>query len=218
MRYNLLHAPLFSFFSQPFYDDVARRWRVAPWVYLFLLLMLSWSAIWAFIWVGTKAAWPEIQQIIDQVPEITIEDGKASVDEPQPYEITDEAGTVIAVIDTTGETTSLEELGDDTLVLLTETHLYHRQPNQVKIEVVPLKDVKSFALSATKIDGWIVDYAPMFGVVGWLSTVLVGFLYRVLWVLVFGAFAMGRRKRSATRRGCGSRSWRPATSSSWTPS
>jgi len=94
-RYSIFHAPLLAFGSKSFYRDVGRQWKGVAFGYLILLLVVCWIAPVASIhfgfsnWIDTEAP-----KIIEQIPAITFNNGKASIDEPQPYRIVDpESGT-----------------------------------------------------------------------------------------------------------------------------
>ena len=41
-EYNNTHTPYMSFYSAPFYQDVARNWHGLGFFYLFLLVIITW--------------------------------------------------------------------------------------------------------------------------------------------------------------------------------
>jgi hypothetical protein len=138
-----------SFYSRDFYRAVGSHWKGYGIGYLAGAIALSWFVI-ITVWMATilpidvhptqkelavnsgitdDKASPEkqtlsakLQAIIAQIPLITIEKGKASVAAPQPYTIyLPQTNTPLAIIDTTGKTTSLS--GTGAMILLTKEEL-----------------------------------------------------------------------------------------------
>ncbi len=145
-RYSLYHLPLLSFYSKNLYRDIAHNWKGLCFLYLFLLVAVT-SLPLAF---GIHAAMShfaenEAQKLISQFPTLTITNGKASIEEPQPYFIgrSDPMEPYI-VIDTTGEISALEDT--DAMALITETHL-----------AIELNDFETRTFSFNAIDDLVVD-------------------------------------------------------------
>ena len=111
-KYSIIHVPVLSFFSKALYRDVAVHWKTGL-CFAYLLLLLAICLIPTAI--ETNAIFSGLIEnqapaIVKQVPEITITDGKASIAEPQPYYIkAPDSDDNLAVIDTTGSITSLED-------------------------------------------------------------------------------------------------------------
>ena len=120
-RYSIIHVPVLSFFSKDLYRDVCYNWKGSGFVYLLLLLSVCWIAPMVKLHVGlSDFVDNEAPKMVTQIPVITIVEGKASIDEPQPYYIQEpETGENLIVIDTTGTITSLE--GTEVFALITET-------------------------------------------------------------------------------------------------
>jgi len=74
-RYGRLKALVLSFYCRDLYLDVARHWRGIGLLYLWNLLALSWMAV-MFAQHGQTGG---INQVIDQVPRISITGGVASI-------------------------------------------------------------------------------------------------------------------------------------------
>jgi hypothetical protein len=89
-RYRIFHIPVLAFFSKGLYTDVAFNWKGTCLGYLFLLLAVCWIPAMIELDSGLdNFVETEAPKIISQVPTITIKDGVASIDEPQPYYIYD---------------------------------------------------------------------------------------------------------------------------------
>ena len=121
--YNFIHALYLSFYSKPLYRHVARSWKGLGLGYLLFILCLLWipeimrmqSDVAAYL---TEEG-PKYQK---QVPEITIAGGKVSIREPVPYFINVPGKDIpFAIIDTSGQTTSLDKTG--AVILLTDSQL-----------------------------------------------------------------------------------------------
>ncbi len=84
-QYSFYHIPVLSFFSTSLYRDVAVNWRGTCFPYLLLLLAVCWipGMINFQNWVSHSME-IEAPKIISQVPVITVADGEASIEEPEP--------------------------------------------------------------------------------------------------------------------------------------
>ncbi len=119
------HAFYLSFFSRSLYRDVASVWRGIGFTYLFILQAICLVFIifklnfFLSEFIETKAS-----EFFKQIPAITIDNGTAYTEENRPYFIfapDDKNKTLLAVIDTTGEYTSLKEA--ESIVLVTQDEI-----------------------------------------------------------------------------------------------
>jgi len=182
-RYSILHPLFMSFFSKSLYQDIARNWPGLCFTYLFSVLALC--AIPGVLKFQSEFSYiinREAPKYVRQLPAITIEKGKVSIDKPEPYFISDEkTGAHWAVIDTTGGITSLE--GSKAVLLLTKTSL-----------IVKSDDRESRTLDLSGIDNLVVDRSSMYTILesleDWVAVfvypfaVIFSFLYRVIEVLI----------------------------------
>jgi hypothetical protein len=174
-RYSFFHAPVLSFFSNSFYQDVAKDWRGTGLLYLLILA--------ALVWIPTtikmhrefgRFATNEAPRITQQIPRVTITDGKVSTDVAMPYFINNpDDGTPLMIIDTTGEYENLDKT--PARVLLTKTKLITRSERDVRS--YDLSGVKSFEVDRGKVEGWLATGKT------WLTLALYP-------VLVIGTFAL----------------------------
>ncbi|MCE3044842.1 DUF1189 family protein [Legionella sp. 16cNR16C] len=109
-HYNYWQALVLSFFSSRLYVDVGKRWFGLGIVYLFIAILVF----------GTPFALRTTndfniffdQQLLTplkKMPPITIQNGLVSFDKPMPYEIKNQSGQVVSVIDTSGTVTGRSE-------------------------------------------------------------------------------------------------------------
>lgn len=122
-KYNYFQALILSFFSKLFYRDVGQNWFGTGLLYLFFLaIVINIPLIYRYYEEG-QAVISHLNPYITQVPTITLEKGEVSIDSPSPQFIKDQqSGEVIAIIDTSGQYTSLEN--QPAKVLLTKNQLF----------------------------------------------------------------------------------------------
>jgi hypothetical protein len=153
-RYSIIHVPVLSFFSKDLYRDVALQWKCTGLGYLFLLLVIAWIPVMVGLHVRmSEFVAKDAAKLIAQAPNLTIRDGKASITEPEPYFIKEPGtGEVIAIIDTTGKTTSLE--GTTAVVLVTQTEAIVRK-NKIETQNFSFHDIKEFHVGPAQVKEWL---------------------------------------------------------------
>lgn len=189
-RYHSFHAPILSFFSGDFYHDVACRWKGMGFLYLFLLLAVTWVApivktyfaFTTFMATGAPA-------LLEQFPALSIRDGEVSIDQPEPHFITDsESGQVLAAFDTTDKITSINDV-PNAWVLVTRNSVIIRN-NPKKIETHPLPPDLNFDLDQAKINRFVEEYQKPFAVGAYFVCLIVSFVYRIIQAFIYAAIAM----------------------------
>ena len=188
-QYHIPQPLLLSFFSAPLYRDVARNWKGLCYPYLFLLLALSWIP--STIRVAQSISGTtrnEISAFTSQIPDIQINNGSVSVNVPEPHVITEpKTGDVIAIIDTTGQVTSLDDLGRG--VLLTRNSLVVKK-NALDTRVYSLSRIKAFRLTGQQVEQWVLAGMDVFKWVYFPVCLAGSFLYRVVQSLVYGVVGL----------------------------
>ncbi|MHC4562720.1 MAG: DUF1189 family protein [Planctomycetota bacterium] len=193
-KYRILHPLILSFFSRSLYRDVGRNWKGIGGLYLLLLSALLWipTTVKVHVWVQDFLS-EDGQEIIEQIPPVTITDGKVTTPVEQPYVIvipTDDETKepeLLAVIDTTGVISSL----DDTpaRMLLTSTHL-HVQENEYQTKSHDLRQVASFHFDKDRAGRW-ARMAGMFLIpCAYISGVGFLFAFRLIQILLFGLIGL----------------------------
>ena len=147
-------APLRAFYSRPFYREVALAWRARGFVYLLLLLSVCWVPImvqWSMegaLFMNTRA-----DEFIRQMPTITIQDGRVSIDREEPFFLYDRTtGQEVAIIDTTGEIRSLD--GSSAYVLIT-AHQLLTQRSELESRTHDLSTIQSLILTPADAYRWL---------------------------------------------------------------
>ena len=193
-RFSILHPLYMSFYSSELYQDVGGNWKGAGLGYLFLVMALLQLPMAAKIhvsfsrWVATGAS-----EVVDKVPQITINHGEVSTNVPTPYYIPQPADPAnrlgktseyLAVIDLTGQYKSLEDV--DSSILLTKHSLIVRN-RPAETRTYDLSGVESFSVDSARIHGWL-NSSRYFVAPGFYGFVLLfSFLYRVIQVALYAA-------------------------------
>lgn len=200
--YSILHVPVLSFFSKALYRDVCFNWKGTGFAYLLLLLAICWIPPMIEVHVGlADFVDNEAQQIVSQVPTITITDGEASIDEPQPYYIREpETEKVIAIIDMTGGITSLADT--EAKALLTRTQVVLEQ-NEVETRTYDLSQIEEFTLDQERINGWLATAKKYAVPALYPLALLISFVFRIVQVLLYAVVGLLFASLVKSRRGYG---------------
>ncbi len=151
---SFLEAFFGSLFSFKEYPRFAERslWSAHLHLMLALTLVVSLMAFAASTWFHRQVG-PLLGEVVERVPEITVVDGRAQIDLPQPhiYEI---EGEPFVVLDTTGPAEPHLE-GRAALIVLTETELVIKEQSG-EVTYYKLSDFgENFELSSATLQGWI---------------------------------------------------------------
>lgn len=163
-RYNLIQPLWMAFYSGDVYADVVQSWRNRTFLYLLLLLAINWipqslevsSRVNA--WITTEAPY-----LIQQMPPITLNNGKASIPNEGVVYVKDRTDSLFMIIDMTGKHTSLNDTG--AIVLLTATQLHYRNGpglEDVQTQGIPPNESTIFTqetlLSLATIINFLIGY------------------------------------------------------------
>jgi len=100
-QYAGWQAPFYSFWSKPFYVDVAKNWGGLAYAYLFVLLCFTW--LFLSIKIDMDFSYNAdhfMKPIIEQLPVMTIDKGILSIDHVSPYTIKTTTGEALITFDT----------------------------------------------------------------------------------------------------------------------
>lgn len=189
-RYAILHPLYLSFFSRDLYRDVRTNWKGTGFLYLLLLLSITWLPVMYKLHLGiSKGIQQEAPKYIGQVPKITIVHGEVSIDRPVPYTITDpDSRASLMVIDTSGKISSLEQT--TALALLTKNKFMYRKPRGTETRIYDLSTINSFTLDRDLVNGWVQASRKYFAALAYPFVLAASFAYRVLQMLLYAAIGM----------------------------
>lgn len=183
-RYNIFQAIFMSFYSRKLYQDVGQNWGGKTFLYLFVLLSLSWIGDTIFIQSGISRMYARTSDaFVAQIPVLTVTQGKLSTPEKKPY-IIKEPGTenIFAIIDTSGKFTDIANTKAD--ILVTESKIYNQQDeHETRIHHIPSSF--SAVIHPDIINGYVksgIGYAWIF-----IFTFLLifSYVYRILQCMLY---------------------------------
>jgi hypothetical protein len=188
-RYSLLDPLWMSFFSQDLYRDVGQHWGNVAFLYLFFLLAVAWlPRMIRFDAEARDYVRDQAPAIVDQIPRITIRDGRASAEGPQPHCIVEPGKRdCIAIIDTTGSTKAIE--GAETRILLTETHVIYA-PSASETRTYSLAKIEELTIEPASLKRWLQTGARFLPVVAFPFVVLVSFCFRMTQALMYAVVGL----------------------------
>jgi hypothetical protein len=181
--YSYIYALYFSFYSRPFYQNVAKNWKGLCFSYLLFILCLFWIPE----MVRTQSEVSEFlsaeaPKYVKQVPVITISKGTVSLNEQVPYYINaPDKNTPFAIIDTSGQITSLDK--SSALVLLTRSQLIVKNSSPAP-HTFDLKGIEDLTIDQKTIFDWIENFITIFPIILFPFVLLFSFLSHVLQVLL----------------------------------
>jgi len=188
-RYGLGQAFYLAFSSRAFYADVATHWRGVAFVHLLLVLLIS-TVVYMmhFNTLITFLLAEEAPPIIAQIPEIHIQNGKVRVNVEEPYYIHQpDSGKLFAVIDTTGEITSLKQT--DAVVLLTGTHLAARL-SAGETRILDLSAIESLQINRKDVSQWLLNAQKWSPFILFPLVLGFSFILRSVQALLYGSIGM----------------------------
>ena len=193
-QYSYINSLFYSFYSKSFYQHIARNWKGLRLSYLLFILCLFWipetSRIHSEVSEFLSA---EAPKYVKQVPLITISQGKVSIKEQTPYLINMPGkDTPFAIIDTSGQTTSLDK--SSTLVLLTKSQLIIKNSSS-ESRTFDLKGIDHLIIDQKALYEWIETFNTVFPVILFPFILFFSFLYHAIQVLLIAGIGTLFAKR-----------------------
>jgi Protein of unknown function (DUF1189) len=185
--FSMLRAFILSFYSRDLYREVVKKWKGPGLVYLAVLLVFCWAAQMMKVQTGiTHFVRQDGAVLVHHVPDISISDGRVSTNVETPYYIKDRNGTVVAIIDLTGQYTSLKNTSAK--LLLTRDHLLFK--NNGKMRTTDLENVKSFHMDQARAEKWLHFVRTWVAIVFFLVALVFSFIYRTIQALIYALIGM----------------------------
>lgn len=188
-RYTIFHAPIGAFYSKPLYGAVCHQWKGTGFGYLFLLVALCAIPLLVRMQAGvTRFVKTGAVRVTSQLPVLTFENGRMSLDEPQPCILRDpDTGMPLVVIDTTGTITSLDQTPARALV--TETQALVRK-SAVETRVFSFQGIERFVLDQDWINLWLDRIGKYLAPVVYPFVVIFTFIGKMILALVSAAVGL----------------------------
>lgn len=188
-QYSNFRALLLSFYSPDLYREVARTWKGAGLFYQLFLIAVATVVVALRLHIAIASfRVHHAEGVVAQMPGITIAHGVVSVDTPTPLTIGDpKGGRALAIIDTTGQVTSLT--GTEARALLTRDKLMLKR-GVTETRIFDLSRVEHFSLNRERASGWLRLFANWFAL-ACAPFVLAGlYAARLIVMLIFALIAL----------------------------
>ncbi len=186
-QFRFWQAPYLAFFSQPFYRDVAQRWRGLSLTYLLLLLAVAWLPN---IWVLDRSLATfrnDLPPLLEQVPRLEIQNGEIKADINMPYRIIDpKTQETLAVIDTNASEDDFDRL--NTAVLITKDKIISNRSNLTRS--LDLNDLEGVVIEKESLGRWIESGVSWTRTLAYPLLVTNSWGYRLFQALLFGILGM----------------------------
>ena len=180
-KYSILHLPIMSFFSKRLYRDVGQNWKGSNLSYLFLLLAICWIPPTLTLRKDMIQSLNSNQvQLINQLPDIRISNGRVEIDQKEPYFIK-KNGKTVAIIDTTGSMNYIDD--DGVMALLTEDALIVRRGNN-QFNTLDLSKVSYFHINKQIANQWIQMTKNSLAPLSYGIFLLLSYIFTVLLMLL----------------------------------
>lgn len=186
-QYNIFKAIIMSFYSKRLYQDVAVNWGGKAFLYLLLIVALSWAVHTVFYQLALNQAFNLYGgELISQFPTITLKDGKLSTPENHPYLIKNPVTKEdLILIDTTGQTTSLAQT--KAAVLVTQTGVISQtKPNEMRTDVFPAH--LNAVIVPQKVQDYVAHYLGYAWIFIFIVSVIGAYIFRIMQTLIYGVF------------------------------
>ncbi len=188
-KFSIIHIPVLSFFSKDLYREVGLQWKGICFGYLFLFLAVCWIPM--IVWINLRFAGfvkNVAPPVVDQVPEITITDGQASIKEPQPYYIrVPDTNQIIGVIDTTGSINSPSDA--NALILLTKTSLI-MQKSRLETRSYDLSLMENRTVTGDDIMKLLHIFKKILLIASYPVALLGSYAFRIIQALIYAAIGL----------------------------
>lgn len=184
-HYNYLQALYLSFFSRRLYIDVGKRWKGTAIPYLLLVFFIT-TIPFAIRMITHFNAYfnQEIIQPFKSLPSFYIQNGLVIFDKPMPYFIKNNAGKTIAIIDTTGAITKIDNQYPDLSILILKDRMFYRVP-EPELYINQGAKNRSFQMNETP---FYKDMNQYFNGAQWIKTSEVHTLRLISLVIIYPLF------------------------------
>lgn len=177
-----------SFFSRTLYQSVARQWQGIGSLYLLIVSALVVMPITMQIREGYLAfTEDELPLYLDELPELTIQNGLASTPEKRPY-IINERGTTepFIVIDTTGQYIDLDQTS--AAILITEDRIAIRK-DDVNSQSYSFADLTDMTIDRSSVETFLTTTGKFVLPLVYVILIAVAWFWRFTQAMLYALFA-----------------------------
>lgn len=183
-RYNFIQGLYLAFFSPDFYRDVVKNWGAKSFLFLMMIMALSWIYFTYQAQVAMNLHFKEKgDQFASQIPILHIKNGKMSTPENRPYLVRNPStNELFAIIDTSGKYQSLDHT--QAVILFTENKItYTDDENETRTINIP-STINTIIYPQT-IKSNIAYYLQFLWLPLFIILFIFSYLYRVFQALVY---------------------------------
>ena len=191
-KYHIFESLFLSFYSKPFYQAVAQKWKGLALGYFLLVIAICWLPFsYDFHRLLNHFSAQMLSGIVAQVPNITLVKGKLSIDKPVPYLIKEPGdGAPMVLFDTSGKQVSMD--GVNAYILVTQDKIMLRDNTSPvpKVTTYSLSKLDDMHLQPWQFAEFAKKVVFFSSVLMYPLSVLISFICRLLQAFIFGGFAM----------------------------
>jgi hypothetical protein len=186
--FRFWQAPYLSFFSQPFYRDVAQRWRGLALTYLLVLLAVAWLPnFWRLDTLVENFRKSDLPPILEQVPKLEITGGEVKTDVRMPHRIINpKTQETLVVIDTGATEDDFNRL--NTMLLVTKDKLIANRNGFSRS--LDLRDLEGAVIEKESLGQFINSSIRWTRTLAYPILVLNSWGYRFFQALLFGVLGL----------------------------
>lgn len=183
-QYNIIQAIYMSFYSRKLYQDVGKNWGGKTFLYLAFLLALSWIGFTINAQIKLNRIYAvSSDEVIAQIPVMTVIKGKISTPEKKPYLIKDPSNNkVFAIIDTTGQYSDISK--NDVSVLVTETTVSDKM-NKNEMRIYQIPETYSGTINPVTINKFIERIISFVWIFLFIMFFLTSYVYRIIQAMIY---------------------------------
>jgi hypothetical protein len=187
-QFRFWQAPYVSFFSQPFYRDVAQRWRGLALAYLLVLLAVTWLPnIWVLDRRLQTFRTTTLPPLLAQVPRLEIQNGEVKADVKMPHRIIDPTTQeTIIVIDTSATKEDFDRL--NTAILITKDNIISNRDNLTRN--FDFSDLEGVVIEKESLGRFIEGSIAWTRTLAYPLLVINSWSYRLFQALLFGVLGL----------------------------
>ena len=126
-------------------------------------------------------------ELLNQIPDITIKNGRASIDQNQPYYIRRSNGTPLAILDTTGSMNYIDDA--NVLFLLTEDNLIVRR-STTAFNTFDLAGITDLHINKQIVNGWVKATKSAIAPLSYGLFLMLSYIFAVLVLLLVASLGL----------------------------
>lgn len=187
-KYHIFESLFLSFYSKPFYREVAQTWKGLGLLYLLLVLAICWLPFsYDFHRFLNQFSSEFLPGIVEQMPTMTISKGKLSIDKPSPYTIKLPGSSSGFMVFDTSISGSVSSLPAD--ILLTQDKLIFNSRmwgGDSKATIYPLSKLNDGTITRAQFREGTNKLVYLSSILMYPLSVIFSFLYRLAQAALLG--------------------------------